>query len=189
MRTDLKIQQLLLASSSIYLPTHSKWVTQESSKHGRKRGITTKQRISNFMRFVNKAQSTRRDDRAAPSQPETPQRNATCAGNRGRGPLPDRRSAGAPKFRSVVPSPAKLGCCGLGGMVDQEPPVIKTGILWEEDPSCGVVFEPQFCCILKLILARGKAKIEAFAEFCCPNFCCFFEDYNFCMVKLYFEFP
>jgi hypothetical protein len=37
-------------------------------------------------------------------------------------------------------------------------------------------------------LERGKAKIVAFANFCCPIFVDFFGDYNFCMVKFYLSF-
>ncbi len=104
----------------------------------------------------------------APAHQESPQRNATCGRNQRTGALPDRRSAGAPDFRSVVPSPEKLGCCGLWDFGPRTAGY-QMGILWEEDPSCGVCLNHNL-----LHFENWKAKIVAFVDFCLPNFCWIF---------------
>jgi hypothetical protein len=123
-----------------------------------------------FHAFCQQAQSTRHDDRAPPAHQESPQRNATCAGNRGREHC---RTVGRQARRTFGRSSGRLknSVVVVLGTLAQEPPVIKKGILCEEDPSCGGLFEPQFVAQFGIDLERGKAKIEAFVDFCCPNFC------------------
>jgi hypothetical protein len=124
-----------------------------------------------FHAFCQQPQNTRHDERAAPTHQESPQRTATCARNRGRAALPDRRSAGAPDFRSVVPSPENSIVVVFGNFGPRTAGY-QTGILCEERSELGgVCLNHTICCILKLIFERGKAKIVAIVDFLLPNFC------------------
>jgi len=110
-------------------------VTVESSKHGRERGIATKQRISNFRHLFNN-----RKTRATTSEP-LPRikkaRNATQPAP-GIGDGRHCRTVGRQARTGLSvgrPVARKLDCCGLWGILAQRTSGYQAGILCEEDPS------------------------------------------------------